>query len=77
MKAAAKTIKNHLWGIINAIILDASSGAAEGLNSRIKTIKVRCRGFRNNQWFANTMYLHLGGLGLHPASASAMPTQQN
>ena len=47
MKAAGKTIKNHLWGTINAIILDASNGPAEGLNSRIKTIKVRSRGFSN------------------------------
>ena len=38
---AAKTIKNHLWGIINAIILKVSYGPAESINSRIKTIKVR------------------------------------
>ena len=69
MKKAAQTIKNHLWGIINAIILKVSNGPAEGLNSRIKTIKVRSRGFRNQQRFANAIYFHLGGLDLHPETA--------
>ena len=66
IKAAAKTIKNHLWGIINAIILKVSNGPAEGINSRIKTIKVRSRGFRNKQRFANAIYFRLGGLDLYP-----------
>ncbi|WP_419648622.1 transposase, partial [Thiolapillus sp.] len=39
--------KEHLWGILNAIVLKVSNGPAEGLNSRIKMIKVRSRGFRN------------------------------
>ena len=69
MKAAAKTIRNHLWGIINAIVLKVSNGPAEGLNSRIKTIKVRSRGFRNHQRFANAIYFHLGGLDLYPDTA--------
>ncbi|MCY4673255.1 MAG: transposase [Bacteroidetes bacterium] len=66
VKKAAKTIKNHLWGIINAIILRVSNGPAESLNSRIKTIKVRCRGFRNKQRFTNAIYFYLGGLDLYP-----------
>lgn len=66
VKAAAKTIKNHLWGILNAIILKVSNGPAEGINSRIKTIKVRSRGFRNKRRFANAIYFHLGGLDLYP-----------
>ncbi len=47
MKKAAQTVKNHLYGILNAIILKVSNGPAESINSRIKTIKVRARGFRN------------------------------
>ena len=61
-----KTIKCHLWGILNAIILNASNGPAESINSRIKTVKVRSRGFRNNQRFLNAIYFHLGGLELLP-----------
>ena len=62
----AKTIKNHLWGILNAIVLKVSNGPAEGINSRIKAIKVRSRGFRNKRRFANAIYFHLGGLSLYP-----------
>ncbi len=61
-----KTIKKHLWGILNAVILKVSNGLAEGLNSRIKMIKVRSRGFRNKERFANAIYFYLGGLDLYP-----------
>jgi transposase len=66
IKKVAKTIKEHLWGILNAIVLKVSNGPAEGLNSRIKMIKVRSRGFRNKARFANAIYFHLGGLDLYP-----------
>jgi len=66
VKKVAKTIKEHLWGILNAIVLDVSNGPAESLNSRIKMIKVRSRGFRNKKRFANAIYFHLGGLDLYP-----------
>jgi transposase len=36
------------------------------LNSKIKTIKVRSRGFRNKERFKNAIYFHLGGLDLYP-----------
>ena len=66
IKKVAKTIKTHLWGILNAIVLNVSNGPAEGLNSRIKMLKVRSRGFRNKERFANAIYFHLGGLNLYP-----------
>jgi len=62
----AKTLKEHLWRILNAIVLKVSNGSAEGLNSRIKMIKVRSRGFRNKERFANAIYFPLGGLDLNP-----------
>jgi len=68
IRNVARIIKEHLWGILNAIILKVSNGPAEGLNSRIKTIKVRSRGFRNKRRFANAIYFHLGGLDLYPES---------
>ena len=67
MKKVAKTIKEHLWGILNAIVLNVTNGPAESINSRIKTIKVRSRGFRNKERFRNAIYFHLGGLSLYPA----------
>ena len=66
MRNVSKTIKKHLWGIINAIVLRVSNGPAESINSRIKTIKVRARGFRNHERFANAIYFYLGGLDLYP-----------
>ena len=66
IREVAKTIKEHLWGILNAVVLKVSNGPAEGLNSRIKMIKVRSRGFRNKERFANAIYFHLGGLDLYP-----------
>ncbi|WP_320416472.1 transposase [Candidatus Vondammii sp. HM_W22] len=45
-RKCAGTIKDHLWGILNAVVFEVSNGPAEGLNSRIKMIKVRGRGFR-------------------------------
>ncbi len=66
MKKAAKLIQNHLYGILNAIVLKVSNGPAESINSRIKTIKVRARGFRNKDRFIDAIYFHLGGLDLSP-----------
>ena len=76
MKRVAQTIKKHLWGILNAIVLKVTNGPAEGINSRIKMIKVRSRGFRNKQRFANAIYFYLGGLDLYPeaVASSALPT---
>ena len=63
---AARMVREHLWGIGNAVISGATNGPAEGINSRIKTIKARSRGFRNQERFANAIYFHLGGLDLYP-----------
>ncbi len=68
---AARMIRSHLWGIVNAVVLRATNGPAEGINSRIKTVKVRSRGFRNRERFANAIYFHLGGLDLYPDSLPA------
>ena len=52
------------------MISGATNGPAEGINSRIKTIKARSRGFRNQERFANAIYFHLGGLDLYPDGVS-------
>ncbi len=66
MKKASTTITNHLYGILNAIVLKVSNGPTESINSRIKTIKVRARGFRNKGRFVDAIYVHLGRLDLSP-----------
>ncbi|WP_241086772.1 transposase [Candidatus Vondammii sp. HM_W22] len=70
----AGTIKDHLWGILNAIVLEVSNGPAEGLNSRIKMIKIRSRSFRNKELFANAIYLHLGVLGIFRPKVTLIST---
>lgn len=71
VKKVAQTIKKHLWGILNAIILNANNGGAESINGRIKLIKVRSRGFRNKARFRNAIYFHLGDLDLYPEAVRA------
>lgn len=66
VKKVAKTIKTHLWGILNAIVLKVSNGGAESINGRIQLIKARSRGFRNKARFRNAIYFYLGGLDLYP-----------
>ncbi len=73
MKKVAKTVKEHLWEIINAIILKVSNGPAESINSRIKTVKIRSRGFRNVDRLMNAIYFYLGGLDLYPESVQNRP----
>lgn len=47
MVAAGRTIASHLEGILNAAVSGLSNAVAEGLNSRIQTLKQRACGYRN------------------------------
>jgi len=66
MQSTSKTLRKHLWGILNAVIRRVDNSHAESMNSRIKTLKSRARGFRNRERFRNAIYFHLGGLQLYP-----------
>ena len=66
----ARSLREHLWMIINAIKLDANSGNAEGNNSRIQKVKKMACGFRNTENFKMAVYFHLGGLDLRPVNES-------
>ena len=44
---------------------------AEGLNSKIQTIKKRAYGFRNPSNFKLAIYFHCGGLDLYPTHVKA------
>lgn len=66
MQQTGKTLRNHLWGILNAVILGVDNSHAASMNSHLKTMKVRARGFRKKQRFQNAIYFHLGGLQLYP-----------
>ena len=66
MQTTSKTLRKHLWGILNAVVRRVDNSHAESMNSRIKTLKSRARGFRNRERFRNAIYFHLGGLQLYP-----------
>lgn len=74
MKKAARTVREHLWGILNAIVLRASNGPTESINARIQKIKRMACGFRSRKRFRAAIYFHLGGLDLYPASANSTHT---
>lgn len=66
--SVAETLERYLQGILNAIVLRATNGMAEGINSRIQWIKKMACGFRNRERFRQAILFHLGGLDLYPAS---------
>jgi transposase len=68
IKKFAKTIKAHWKGILRYFKSRLTSGAMEGINSRIQEIKRRARGFRNIKNFISMIYLEAAGLDL------ALPT---
>src|SRR5665811_1514091 len=57
-----KTIKNHWEGILNYFDSRNTNGILEGMNSIVQLIKRNARGFRNTQYFINTICLKKGKL---------------
>lgn len=68
LQMVAESIRKNLWGIINAIVLNANNGMAESVNSKIKILKTRARGFRNPERFKTAVMFYCGGLDLYPAT---------
>jgi transposase len=66
VKRVARMVRDHLEGIINAIVLRATNAGAESVNSKIQRVKRMACGFRNRERFRNAIYFHLGGLDLLP-----------
>lgn len=65
---AAKTLKRHEAGLLSYFAHPITNAGAEGLNSRIQAIRVSARGYRNREHFKTSIYFHLGGLQLYPAT---------
>lgn len=74
MKKVARMIRDHLWGIVNAMALSATNAASESVNSKVQRIKRAACGFRSRDRFRNAIHFHLGGLDLYPAGVSATHT---
>jgi transposase len=70
VKRVARMIRDHLWGIVNAMNLRTTNAGSESINAKVQRIKQAACGFRNRERFKNAILFHLGGLELYPASAS-------
>lgn len=68
MMKVAKMLRQHLWGIVNAIVLRATNAHLEAVNSKIQTLKKRACGYRNRARFRHAILFHCGALELHPQS---------
>ncbi len=74
VKKVARMIREHLWGIVNAMALRTTNAGSESVNSKVQRVKRAACGFRNRTRFRNAILFHLGGLDLYPAAASATHT---
>jgi len=70
MRRVAKMIREHLRGIITAIVHRATNAGAESINAKIQRVKRMACGYRNRERFRNAIYFHLAGLDLYPRTST-------
>lgn len=58
----ANQIEARLWGILNAMRLGVSNARAEALNSQIRAMRVKARGYRNKARLMLGILFHYGKL---------------
>lgn len=66
MKKVARMVREHLGGILNAVVSGVTNALGESINAKIQWIKRTACGFRNRVRFRNAIFFHLGGLDLYP-----------
>ena len=66
MRRAARMVRDHLRGIVNAIVLETTNAIAESLNAKIQWLKKMACGFRNRVRFRAAILFHCGRLDLYP-----------
>ena len=66
IKDKARMIKNHLPHILTCFKHRISNAAAEGLNSKIQTVKANTRGYRSFDGFRNSILFYCGDLDMTP-----------
>jgi transposase len=66
VKKVAAMLKNHLDNILTYCRHQITNAVAEGLNSKIMSIKRRACGYRNKENFKTAIYFFCGGLDLCP-----------
>lgn len=68
VKKVAKTLKNHLYGVLNYFAHPITNAMSEGINSKIETLWKTACGYRNKQRFRTAILFHLGGLDMAPST---------
>jgi len=66
IKAKARMIKNHLPNLLTYFSYPISNAVAEGLNSKIQTVKANARGYRSFSGFRNSILFYCGRLDMTP-----------
>jgi transposase len=66
IKDKARMIKDHLPNILTYFKHRISNAVAEGLNSKIQTVKANARGYRSLEGFRNSILFYCGGLDMNP-----------
>jgi transposase len=74
MKKAAKTLKDHWQGILNAFDSKLTNGRVEGANAHIQAAKAKARGYGTTKHLINMAYLVASKLVHLPASPFRTPT---
>lgn len=74
VKRVARMIRAHLHNVLTYVKHPITNAVAEGLNSKVQTIKKMAYGYRNPDNFKTAIYFHCGGLELYPAGVGASAT---
>lgn len=69
MVKVSRTLREHLWGIINAVVLGVTNAHLEAVNAKIQKLKRRACGYRNRARFREAVLFHCGDLDLYPQLA--------
>ncbi|QDW32951.1 ISL3 family transposase [Yersinia sp. KBS0713] len=64
MASVARMVAKRLYGILNAMKHRVSNGNAESLNSKIRLLRIKSRGFRNKERFKLGVLFHYGKLNM-------------
>ena len=64
MASVALMVAKRLYGILNAMKNRVLNGNAESLNSKIRLLRIKSRGFRNKERFKLGVMFHYGKLNM-------------
>lgn len=66
LKDVARTIKDRLANVVSYCTHGITNAVAEGINSKIQSVKRRVGGYRNKENYKTAIFFYCGGLDLYP-----------